>query len=120
MTSHLDPELRQQAALAYEHVRENRTNNRATDALAYRLQLLARPVPLDPASRNHLIEEIEEARGDFDDMKLRSKQTMGRIIDAGLAPPQSQVNSYLAASHTIQFCREHRVPMGRVEAQPEH
>jgi hypothetical protein len=119
VTSHLDPVIRQRVDLAYQFSRENRATNRQTDALAYRLQLLSRAVPLDPTSRNHLIEEIEEARGYFDDMKLRSNQTLFAIRASGLAPKNSAIDGFLKHSGTVQFCRAHAIPLGKVEPRLE-
>src|SRR4051794_23685377 len=115
VTSHLEPRLRQRAAQAYDFIAEARAANRATVGLSYRLQLLARPVPLDASSRNHLIEEIEEARGDFDDMRLRAEQAMDAIRSSGLEPSGGSVEKYLTGSGTLKFCRAHHLPLGRVE-----
>jgi len=120
VTSHLDVKLRQNANMAYEWVRENRATTRLTDALAYRLQLLARPVPLDAVSRNHLIEEIEEAQGDFDDMKLRSNDAIRAIQASGLAPSHAAVREFLKESGTIAFCRAHGKPLGVVQPLAGH
>jgi hypothetical protein len=115
VTSHLDPALRRRLARAYNLLSMNRATNHGTDAIAYRLQLLARPVPLDPTSRNHLIEEIEEARGDFDDMKLRSEQALRMIDLSGLAPAQRDVDAALDVSGTVKFCRAHGIALGKAE-----
>lgn len=115
VTSHLDPAFRESVAQAYDFIGEARAADRATVGLSYRLQLLARPVPLDASSRNHLIEEIEEARGDFDDMRLRGDQAIDKIRASGLQPRNSSVRSYLTNSGTLKFCRAHHLPVGRVE-----
>lgn len=117
VTSHLRPNFRSHVAVAYDHVRQNRATNRMNDQLAYRLQLLARPVPLDPASRNHLIEEIEEARGNFDDMRLLSNQIAAEIGKAGLAPARASTESFLRASGTVIFCKTHGMSLGKLEPQ---
>jgi hypothetical protein len=117
VSSHLDPPLRRRLARAYNLLGMNRTTNHGTDAIAYRLQLLARPVALDPASRNHLIEEIEEARGDFDDMKLRSEQALKMIGLSGLAPARRDVDAALKVSGTVRFCRAHGIRLGTAEAR---
>ena len=116
-TSHLRPDLRSQVAVAYDHVRQNRATNRMNDQLAYRLQLLARPVPLDAASRNHLIEEIEEARGNFDDMRLLSNQTAAEIAQSGLAPPRARTEAFLRGSGTVNFCTSRGISLGKLEPQ---
>ena len=117
VSSHLDPALRRRLARAYNLLGMNRATNHGTDEIAYRLQLLARPVPLDPASRNHLIEEIEEARGDFDDMKLRSEQAIKMIALSGLAPAQRDVDAALKVSGTVKFCRAHGIALGKAGPQ---
>jgi hypothetical protein len=68
-----------------------------------------------PTSCNHLIEEIEEARGDFDDMKLRSDQMITMIRLSGLAPQQSEVAARLPESGIVKFCQTHGLPLGKVE-----
>ena len=119
VTSHLDPTLRQSVGLAYGYIAKLRATTHATDTLSYRLQLLALPMPLDASSRNHLVEQLEEARGYFDEMKLRANLALTAIRSSGLAPEQTAVHSFLRRSGTLAFCRAHHISVGRTETQRE-
>jgi hypothetical protein len=52
-------------------------------------------------------------------MRLVGNQEIGTIEDIGMQPPQAYVADGLEQSGTLQFCRVHHLPLGKVEAQRE-
>jgi hypothetical protein len=119
VASHFDPQLRLRLASYYTQLDSMRASNRETDILSWRLRVLSRPIQPDPTTRAALIQQIEEARGQFAFMKLVGDQQIGTIEDLGMQPPQGYVSDGLAQSGTLSFCREHHLPLGQVAAERE-
>lgn len=116
--SHFEPDLRFRLSGYYAQVEAMRGENRAADLLWYRSRVLSLPVQPDAATRSGLIEQIEETRGHFAYMKLVGNQLLGQLDDMDMRPPQDFLNDGLRYSRTLQFCREHRLPLGKTE--PDH
>ena len=115
VASHLNKALRQNLGDHYAQVSIMRENSRATDQLGWRLNALASGATDDPTTRGQLVQEIEEARGRFEYMRLVGNQILFRIQKMNLAPPRDEVDAYLAKSGTVRFCREHHMPLAAVE-----
>lgn len=92
-----------------------RDNNRMVDQLQWRLTVLAQPMGFDPATRARFSEEVQELRGRADFMKLLGNQIIGRLDSMGFAPPRPVAT--LANSGTLRFCKEHGLPLGKIEPQ---
>jgi hypothetical protein len=110
--SHLDPDLRLNLSYYYSQLAMERENNRATQLLGDRLRILTQPLQLDPGSRAHLIEELEEERGRFREATLISSQLLRRAESMKLQPTRQDLEEGLANSGTIKFCRAHGLPLG--------
>jgi len=115
VASHLDQELRANLGDHYAQVTIMRENSRATDQLGWRLNVLGRPGGFDPVTRSELAQNIEEARGRVTYMKVVGNQIIKRIQDMGLTPTSDYLERRLARSATLTFCREHGLPLGKVE-----
>jgi len=116
VASHLNKDLRRNLGDHYAQVAIMRENNRATDQLGWRLNVLTGTWPIDPATRGELAQEIEEARGRFAYMRVVGNQIIARIRLMKLTPS----DGYLAAvadSGTLKFCRAHHLPLAAVEAK---
>ena len=119
IATHLDSALRFRLAAYYAELDSMRTSNHDTNLLAAKLRILAQPIQPDAATRANLMQQIEEARGQFAFMKLYGNQVVGMIDDVGMRPPQAYVAEGIAQSGTLQFCRDHHLSLGKVEAQHE-
>ena len=115
--SHLDKDLRAQLGNHYAQIAIMRENNRMADQLVYKLIVLSQPIPLDPATRAHFSEELQELRGRFDYMKLVGGQILARVEQMGFAPPKSYLDERMANSGTLEFCRAHALPLAKIEPQ---
>jgi len=112
VASHLDNGLRGLLRDQYAQVEIMRENNRQTDPIGWRLNVLARPIVLDNMTKARLIETIEDERGHFDYLAVVGRQITARIRAMKLLPPPEVTNAYLAKSGTIKFCRAHGLPLG--------
>ena len=117
IATHLDSGLRFRLASYYAELDSMRASNHDTNLLAVQLRILAQPIQPDAATRANLMQQIEQARGQFSFMKLFGNQVIGMIEDIGMRPPQAYVADGLAQSGTLQFCKAHHLPLGKVEAQ---
>jgi hypothetical protein len=117
VASHLDSDLRLTLSSYYGQVAGMRDINHQTDQLWWRLRILSRPIQPDATTRSNLIQQLEETRGRFAFMKLVSNQLLGTIEDMNMQPPAKYIRSALAGSGTLQFCREHHLPLGKIEPQ---
>lgn len=78
-----------------------------TDRFVGRLRVLGSPIALDAATRARLVEGIEEQRYRSRLHALMALQVMGAVRDLGhLREDRSAVDTLLADSGTLAFCRE--------------
>lgn len=112
VTSHLGKDLRDNLGDHYSQIAIMRDNNRATDQLSWRLNILSGPMTFDAATRAHLAEEIEEARGRQAYMALVGGQILARLQDMKFTFSPSERTSQLKGSGTVAFCQSHGLPLG--------
>ncbi|MEO7815451.1 MAG: hypothetical protein ABIR87_08395 [Sphingomicrobium sp.] len=117
VASHLDGALRGLLRDQYAQIEIMRENNRQTDPIGWRLNMLAKPVLLDSATKARMIETIEDERGHFDYLALVGRQITGRVRDMKLLPPTKVASDYLANSGTIKFCRAHGLPLASMDSK---
>lgn len=113
--AHLDPGLRLLLSGYYAQIAALRAANHDTDLIWFRLRILSDPIQPDSTTRANLIQEIEEARGQFAFMRLVGDQVLGSIEAMKLQPSNAYVQAALAKSQTLQFCKAQHLPLGRVE-----
>lgn len=111
VNAHLESNMRRELDAAYTGmsllVELNTQNNAATQ----RLLALSRPLPLDPAVRFSLLQELDELRGRVEELSHSSGQVIGDLVRAGMQPTAEVGRNLLANSGTYRFCRTHRLPM---------
>ena len=112
IVSHLPSDTRLGLGAYYSQVVGSRDNNVAIKLLDYRLRVLARPLSLDPTTKGHLVEEIEETRGRVKEQAIYASQMMRHAEALRLHPTRQTLDQMLARSGTLKFCRDHRLPMG--------
>jgi hypothetical protein len=117
IATHLDARLRLKLAAYYAQLDSMRTSNHDADRLGWQLRILSQPLQPDAATRANLMQQIEETRGQFGFMKLVGNQEIGTIEDMGMKPPQGYVANGLAQSGTLQFCKDHHLPLSKVEPE---
>lgn len=118
VSSHFDPDTRENFENIYETLETVRTYALQADTASWRLRSLSKPIFAGAAERARLVEEIEEQRGRQSGMTLIAGQLLGNIVEVGMLPPQRDIDRYLAKSGTVAFCREHHLPLGTVRPTP--
>jgi hypothetical protein len=118
VVSHFDPRLRLMLSSYYAQVASMREANHDTDILWFRLRVLSQPIQPDSTTRTNLLQQLEEARGDFAFMKLVGDQVLGAIDLMNMKPAPDYLRAALARSKTLQFCRAQHLPLGDVA--PDH
>lgn len=118
VAEHLPGHLRLQLGRFYSQVDFMRNDNRATALISWRMRALARPIQPDAATRTSLIEDLEQTRGHIAELAFVGNEIIGLADEMKLAPPNSYMVQGLASSGTLNFCRAHGLPLGRI--QPVH
>ena len=110
--AHFDRDTRLGLASLFGLVDYLRDKNVAAESLQQRLSALGRPIQPDAAARASLVADIEQARSLYSLMALVSNQLLGEGEAIGFQPKAE----YLRAdgSGTLNFCRAHHLPLGRV------
>jgi hypothetical protein len=80
--------------------------------LTGRLLALGHAIPLDPGTRADLLMDLEELRSRISIDTFASRQRLATLAEAGDAPTEADVESFLAASGTVTFCRAQGLPLG--------
>jgi hypothetical protein len=110
--AHFDRETRLGLASIFGLVDYLRDKNTAAESLQQRLAALGRPIQPDAAARAGLVADIEQARSLYALIALVSNQLIGEGEATGFRP--NPENLVAAKSGTLNFCRAHRLPLGRV------
>jgi hypothetical protein len=113
--SHLDDETRLGLANVYGLAAYLREKNAAADALRNRLEALSRPIELSADARAGIVADIEQARSLYGVMALVSNQLIGQGEKIGFPAAASDLRA--DESGTVNFCRAHHLPLGRVQPQ---
>jgi hypothetical protein len=111
--AHFDRKTRLGLAEFYGLVEYIRAKNAEADMLRLRLGALSQPIQPDAAARAALVADIEQARGLYQIMALVSNQVIGQGEAVGVRPKPESLRP--EKSGTINFCRAHRLPLGRVD-----
>lgn len=113
--THLPENLRAGLQSAYQQIGILELNTRQADVITWRLRALALPTTADQRAR--AIESMEELRGHVGYMALVANQVMGRLDTLGMRPAPSNAYEVMRTSGTANFCREHRIAIGRPEPE---
>ena len=110
--AHLDRTTRLGLADFYGLTDYLREENLMADVLRMRLGALSRPIQPDAASRAQLIADIAQARSLYALLALVSNQVVGQGERIGFQPRAENLRA--DKSGTLNFCRAHHLPLGRV------
>jgi hypothetical protein len=114
VASHVDPKLRLGIANFYSSTALLSAEQAEAVRLNWRLTALSGPLAPPAAERFRMIAHIEEWRGAYQMMKLSGNQVLGRVAALGIGQ-SATLDSDLAASGTVAFCRAHHLPLGKME-----
>ena len=115
--SHFDSDLRQKLNTYYALVALLQAGKH--NDFLWQLRILARPIQPDASARIALAQQVEEARGDYGLEALGANQIMGRAEDMGIFPDKEQMRQRISASFVLKFCRDHHLPLGRIQPQKQ-
>jgi hypothetical protein len=113
--SHLDRNDRLRLASIYGLVDYLRDKNTTAESLEQRLSALSRPNQPDADARAALAADIEQARSLYALMALVSNQVVGDGEEIGFQPKPENLRA--DRSGTLEFCRAHHLPLGKVRPQ---
>lgn len=85
--------------------------NDQANELNWRLMALTHPMALNDDARRYFLVNIEEFRGRYAASSLQAGQRMNSIHDSGKAPEAKTVDTYIAESGTVKFCKTHGFPL---------
>ena len=111
--AHLERKTRLGLAIFYGLIDYLHDENVAADSLRMRLGALSRPIQPDAASRTQLVADIAQARSLYALMALVSNQVIGEGESLGFRPNPEALRG--DKSSTLNFCRAHHLPLGRIE-----
>jgi hypothetical protein len=111
--AHLGQSERLGLASFYGLVDYLREENSTANSLRLRLGALSKPIQPDGAARAALVADIEQARSLYSLMALVSNQLIGLGEAIGFRPAASDLRA--DNTGTLNFCRAHRLPLGKVE-----
>lgn len=83
------------------------------------LTALSYPLPLDANVRREFLVTIESHRWQTTALTNSSWQLMARMKEAGLAPPEAEVTSFVEASGTVKFCKAQGLPIADWRTAPD-
>jgi hypothetical protein len=84
--------------------------------LTWSLTALGQQAAPDAGQRFQLIRDIEQMRGNFQLLKVVANQALGQVDSLGIGKEDpAKLESFLATSGTVAFCRERRLPLGNLE-----
>jgi len=89
--------------------------NTTADSSRWKLAALTRPIQPDAATRTALVGEIEQARSIYGVMAVVANKLIGSGESLGFQPKPKYLRK--EASGTINFCRAHHLPLGKVQPQ---
>lgn len=114
VASHVDPQLRLGVANFYSSTALLSAEQAEAVKLDWRLSALGQPLAPPATERFRMISDIEQWRGAYQMMKLSGNQILARVAVLGIGQ-SATLNSDLAASGTVTFCRAHHFPLGKLE-----
>ena len=82
-----------------------------SNQLIGRLRALSYPMDLDPGARREFLVDIESLRRQSTSTLVIALGLMRDTTDAGIAPKPQAVDAFLTESGTMQFCKQHRLPV---------
>jgi hypothetical protein len=110
--AHFDRDTRLGLASLFGLVDYLRDKNTAAESLQQRLSALGRPIQPDADARAGLVADIEQARSLYSLIALVSNQILGEGEAIGFQPKPEYLRA--EGSGTLNFCRAHHLPLGRV------
>jgi hypothetical protein len=82
------------------------------------LTALSYPLPLDAHVRREFLVTIESLRWQTTALTNSAWQLMARSNETGLAPPETDVATFVDASGTVQFCKAQGLPLADWRTAP--
>lgn len=111
VTPRLDDGVRSELNRYYEQVRRVAEHSDRNGIDYRRLFVLSRPIPLDPATRFHLLQTLDELRGRIEFVDLLSGQLIDRIGRLDMVPAKADTQRAIERYRTVQYCRSARLPL---------
>jgi hypothetical protein len=112
---HFDRNTRFGLGEFYAVVDYMRAQNATADSSRWKLAALTRPIQPDAATRAGLVAEIEQARSIYGVMAVVANQLVRRGENLGFQPKPKDLRA--EESRTVNFCRAHHLPLGKVRPQ---
>jgi hypothetical protein len=101
----------QEAQRAYGSIRARLERaqelNEQANELNWRLMALTHPMALSDDARRYFLVNIEEFRGRYAASSLQAGQSLNSIHDSGKAPEAKALDTAIAGSGTVKFCKAH-------------
>lgn len=113
--AHFDRDTRLGLGEYYAVVDYMRTQNATADSSRWKLAALTRPIQPDAATRAGLVGEIEQARSIYGVMADVANKLIASGESMGFQPKPKFLRA--GASGTVNFCRAHHLPLGKVQPQ---
>jgi len=112
--AHIDRRLRLRISEFYGSTVLLSDEQAGTWRLAQRLSALSQPLAPPASERFQILLDIEEMRGTWRLMKLSGNQVLGDVDALGMGKSKT-LDADLASGGTVQFCRDHSLPLGKIE-----
>ena len=110
--NHIAPDRRKKLSTYYSQLTKMEGFSGENDSAVGHLNATSQPLPLDPATRAHVVELVYDQMFRTRSLSLMALQGMGNQRDLGLAPDGGRVDRFLNNySGTVRFCRAHKPPM---------
>ena len=110
VSSFLRDDERLELGSHYGQARDSDDQNDLVAQLASRLSILTKSIDLDPGVKMALLQQIEELRGHNRWMIIRTGQLVDHIVKLDMVPPRKRIESFVAKSGTVKFCRSQGHP----------
>ena len=106
----LPPEIRRELADHYTQAANVRAQTQSNLEDQMTLQMLGRPLRLDPVVRFNLIERLERLRGRIEFMDLQAGQLIDHIQTVRMVPRSADSIREVERFGTYQFCKAQALP----------
>lgn len=110
----LEPEFYNRIASHYDQVSDQREGRTSVDDDLNDLSALAVMMPRAESDRFRNIQIAEQVRRRADSLDLTAGQMRDRLARINLTTGEAELTKALSDSGTIQFCREHGYPLGKL------
>ena len=111
ISSHLSEKERLDLGIYYQQLHDLDDLNKDLTATDTKLYSLSRPIPLDASARLALLQSLDDIRDTNQWMGIIAGQLMFLLSDMNMVPPERLARDSIAQSGTVEFCREHQLPL---------